>query len=207
MHRQSHFQSLFERFVQHFAASRSILRHRPGMATACVLGMLMLPLSLAPSCKTQADTAEDWPSEDQKVLELRRTPCFGKCPVDHLILYADGTLRYVGTQNVEQLGLFRGQLPQGRWDGILDQADKMGFWTLEERYPTGDNRIMDLPSEQLWFRVGENEKRVINQRYANPDVEGEQQIVEQLNSLSASIVRLLEEAELTFIQGPPGGME
>lgn len=210
----------------------------PRSISILVLGLCLLPLTLAPSCKTQSEASSNstvlqpnpeegspsgekdsetntqnpsdllqWPDESQKVVELKRTPCFGKCPVDHTIVYADGTVRYVGTQNVGRQGLYKGKLPIGRWDGVLDQARMMDFWNLAERYPTGDNRIMDLPSEQLWFSDGEQSKRVINQRYANPDAEGEQQIVERLNSLSASIVQLLEEANLTLVQGPPGGME
>ncbi len=210
---------------------------RPKAFPLFLLGMLLIPISLAPSCKTQSEATEEatvlepspvdspegengsetpisnpatdqsgmqWPSDDQKILELRRTPCFGKCPVDHTILYADGTVRYMGTQNVDHLGLYKGQLAAGAWDGIFDQADMIDFWSMEERYPTGDNRIMDLPSERLWLSDGERDKQVINQRYANPEADGEQQTVEQLNSLAASVIQLLDEADLKFLQAPPG---
>lgn len=138
----------------------------------------------------------EWPSDERIVAELRRTPCFGKCPVDLLVIWDDGTVRYAGQQNVDRLGTWRGQLAPGALDAVLDRARKLGFWTLEETYPSGGMRITDLPSEVIRLVDGEREHRVVNRRYANPDVAGEQAVVEGLNGLSEALVALLDGAGL-----------
>jgi hypothetical protein len=174
-----------------------------------VLSVAILGLN---SCKT-APTGEtdvtvlqpaEVPNESAEpvlLISLRRTPCFGKCPVDLTQIYSDGRVTYAGSQNVPRTGTFEGRLDRKAWDPIMDTAQKMGFWSLEDTYPSGGMKIMDLPSEVIQLRLGDTEKQVVNKRYANPDVAGEQAVVESLNSLGAMIIALLDQAALQQVGG------
>jgi hypothetical protein len=57
-----------------------------------VVGMMFL---LAPPVADGAEITE---------ISLERTPCYGSCPVDQVILRSGGTARYMGTRFVPRTG-------------------------------------------------------------------------------------------------------
>ncbi len=133
------------------------------------------------------------------VISLRRTPCFGKCPVYQIQVYSDGSLRYEGVQFTERLGTYFGKLAPERIQAVFDLAEKIGFQQLAEEYPSGDIRIMDLPSAIVFLRYGSLEKQVVNRNHANPEVEGEREIVDKLNELQATVDALLTDLPLILV--------
>ncbi|MBI1192890.1 MAG: hypothetical protein GC205_06925 [Bacteroidetes bacterium] len=151
----------------------------------------------APSDPTPAPF--QWPSQEEQVLSLQTTPCLGTCPVYQLEVYRDGTLRYQGSQFTERIGTYRGKVDLPRLNAILKQAEAMNFAQLADVYPTGNIRIMDLPSSILFVRSDTWQKQVVSRRYANPEVEGEQAIVDQLKELQASMDALLENTPLHLV--------
>src|SRR5437868_598498 len=62
------------------------------LATALALFVFALPVASEPA------------KEPITEISFERTPCFGTCPVDKLVLRADGTATYTGTRYVERMG-------------------------------------------------------------------------------------------------------
>ncbi len=144
-------------------------------------------------------SATEWPLQEELVLSLQTTPCMGTCPIYRLEVYQDGTLRYQGSQFTERIGTYRGKLPVKRLKAIFEQAEAINFADLSDTYPTGNMQIMDLPSSILYLRTDSWQKQVVSRRYANPDVEGEQIIVDQLRELQAAMDGLLQETVLELV--------
>jgi len=140
-----------------------------------------------------------WPPQEELILSLQTTPCLGTCPVYRLEVFRDGTMRYQGSQFTERIGTYRGKLDLKRLDGIFKQAEAISFAALEDVYPTGNMRIMDLPSSIMYLRTASWQKQVVSRRYANPDVEGEQVIVDSLRELQVLMDALLDDAVLELV--------
>src|SRR5215470_6365535 len=49
---------------------------------------------------------------------LERTPCYGRCPIDTLVLHADGTAAYTGKQFTQRTGQFTGTFLKGDFEKL-----------------------------------------------------------------------------------------
>jgi|GEM_PF-1039040 len=147
----------------------------------------------------QQGTRLDWPAAEELVVSLQTTPCLGTCPVYRLEVFRDGTLRYTGSQFTERIGTYRGKIAASRLQALLEQAETMRFSDMASVYPTGEIRIMDLPSSIFYLRTDTWQKQVVSRGYANPDVEGEQVIVDQLREFKSVIEGLLEGTPLQLV--------
>jgi hypothetical protein len=67
---------------------------------------------------------------------LRRSPCFGKCPVYRVTLYDDGHLEYVGERYVERLGHHTGRINPEDFHALATFIREADFMALEDRYAT-----------------------------------------------------------------------
>src|SRR4051794_21358964 len=74
-------------------------------------------------------------------IRLERTPCFGSCPVDEVVLRPDGTATYVGTRFVERPGRHEGTFDRAEYEKLAKLLESQGFFGLKDRYsvPETDN--------------------------------------------------------------------
>lgn len=74
---------------------------------------------------------------------FERAICFGNCPAYSVIFKADGSVRYVGIENVPHKGVRNGRIPDWEFHRLAEFAVKSGYMNLESDYdlPT----IADLP--------------------------------------------------------------
>ena len=82
-------------------------------------------------------------AEEITEIRLERTPCFGTCPVDEVVLRPDGTATYIGHQYVKRVGQYRGTFPREDFDRLAELLETKGFFNLKDRYSM---RITDHPS-------------------------------------------------------------
>src|ERR671921_1467141 len=76
-------------------------------------------------------------------ISLERTPCFGSCPVDKVVLRPDGTATYIGRRFVERMGTYEGKFAEGDFERLAGLMQAMKFFGMEDRY---DRPITDHPS-------------------------------------------------------------
>lgn len=122
------------------------------LSLGAVLG-LAVPSSTAP------------PAERITEISLERTPCFGSCPVDKVVLRADGTAAYTGTRFVERLGEFRGTLSTRDFQRLAGLLTSQRFFNLRNRYAS---RATDLPSRITSAVRSGTRKAVTNYGDAGP---------------------------------------
>jgi hypothetical protein len=66
-------------------------------------------------------------------IKLRRTACFGRCPVFDVSISHDGTLRYVGRQNVAEVGERSRKLTRGQMVVLARAVDHVHFFELDDQ--------------------------------------------------------------------------
>lgn len=68
------------------------------------------------------------------VMGLERTVCPGACPDYSLFIHGDGKVVYEGRHYVAVKGRRRGRISKIHVKRILDEFDRIGFFSLKDRY-------------------------------------------------------------------------
>lgn len=91
-------------------------------------------------------------------VRIERTPCYGRCPTDVVEAFADGKVRYEGKRFVPRLGIYRRQLSDKELQRLRSLLTEAKFDQYADTY---DNPgITDIPSLELKYRLGEQEKAI-----------------------------------------------
>jgi hypothetical protein len=123
------------------------------------------------------------PSDDPITeVSLQRTPCFGTCPVDKVILHADGTAEYEGTLFVERMGKYKGRIAANDFKALATLVAQRKFFDLNDRYAAP---VSDQPTLLTSVRRGATVKEVSDYGGAGPDSlkEIEKRIVELMDKI------------------------
>jgi hypothetical protein len=76
-------------------------------------------------------------------ISIERTSCYGYCPTDTLRLFADGSVRYRGQANVEQVGLRTGRIDAHLFENLAMLAEDIGLFQLPDNF---DCMVTDNPT-------------------------------------------------------------
>jgi hypothetical protein len=113
---------------------------------------------------------------------IKRTGCYGKCPVYEAKILSDGTVLYYGHQFAEKQGEYKAYLTKNQIDSLITQADSAHFFDLQPLYPAHGAKIVDLPNTFTYFKKDTLEKEVINNHDAPKALKNLEQYLDQLLS-------------------------
>lgn len=131
--------------------------------------------------------AEEWmtPTEGSYlVAKIKRTGCYGTCPIYVGAIYSDGKAFYFGERFVENIGYFSGQISMEQLDALIKLSYQNHFYDLAPEYPTDGRFISDLPTKKLYINSGLNKKTVLDRGNAPEELDV---IEEALQTLLHSI--------------------
>lgn len=117
-------------------------------------------------------TASAFAQEREPVITLRRTACFGTCPVYSLEIYEDGFVRFLGTDFVQYKGEQRAVIPREAVDNLVASFVRANYFALRDSYETYKDRkgriwrVTDLPTIYTSLRVGTRKKSVRDYAFA-----------------------------------------
>jgi len=117
-----------------------------------------------------------------KMVNFKKTPCYGKCPMYEVEIYTDGRATYNGKKFVEKLGLYEAQISEKDLAMMKKKFFDIDFMSLANEYPEDGQKIADLPATIIDFRTGDVIKHVKNQ----------QQAPEKLNKFDAWMVGFID---------------
>ena len=105
-------------------------------------------------------------AKDQSIiLSITTSPCFGKCPVYELSVYANREVVFNGIKFTDVEGERRGTLSSQQYEMLLNEAEKA---QLFEAKPVYDNpAITDLPATNIVYILN-GKKASIKARYDVP---------------------------------------
>ncbi len=105
-------------------------------------------------------TENDIPQYDLSdvVITMRRSACFGTCPVYTVAIYGSGKVEFRGENYVAEKGVHIDSIPQEEVNRLVHALHSQGFFSMQDRY---DNRhITDLPATITAFESGTVKKSV-----------------------------------------------
>lgn len=166
------------------------------ITTVCFLGLLLIASSCKSTKETTTSTetettkgdaasqaqveseveinaaggASDKATGDSKANELasiKRTPCYGRCPIYKLTIMDNGEVVYQGKQFVEKLGTYSGLLTSEDLKTILEKAKETNYFELDDAY---DVPIADFPTCVTSVTKDGKTKRVMNKQGAPPSL-------------------------------------
>ena len=142
-------------------------------------------LVLASLCGVPGAAAQDGPPlPDDTLITLERTQCFGECPVYSVSIDARGNVVYQGKEFVRVAGRRTAQIAPARVAAILQAAERLRFFTLDDQYrftrnPDGSTGIAsDLPTTLVTIRSGGRSKRVEDYDGAPPGLKELEQLID-----------------------------
>jgi hypothetical protein len=106
--------------------------------------------------------------EPEPVITLRRTGCYGTCPVYSLEIFENGFIRYVGTNFVQSVGERRAVIQHEAVEDLVALFLRADYFALKDEYetcraPDGATQfITDLPTTYTSLRIGTKKKSVTN---------------------------------------------
>ena len=101
--------------------------------------------------------------EDEPVITLERTQCFGSCPAYILQIYSDGRIKYLGKEWVLVRGNAEGRMSVDSVNALLDETRKIGFFQFDDEYwSCGNSRVTDLPTITTTVTIDGKTKKVID---------------------------------------------
>lgn len=131
--------------------------------------------------------AENWmkPTEGSYlVAKVRRTGCYGTCPIYIGAIYSDGKAFYHGERFVDNLGYFEGQISMDQLNALIKLSYQNNYYDLAAEYPTDGRFISDLPTKRIHINSGINKKTVVDRGNAPAELDV---IEEALQTLLHSI--------------------
>ncbi len=105
------------------------------------------------------------PDADSLFASLRRTSCYGTCPIYKLRIYKGGFVLYKGKKfnrqkTYPETGWYRTTLSQRNIEAIQDSAQQIGFFDLNDRY---DAQIADVAATITFLKWDGRQKEIYHQ--------------------------------------------
>ena len=134
---------------------------------ACAYRMVIQPaLGMGLSVQPPMDmAAADDPLPAAKrslVASLRRTACFGNCPVFSVEIWSDGQVRWQGERHMARVGAYSARVSAAWIAGLLQAGDRAGYFELASQYPRNGQLVPDVPLTITMLRRGNREHQVTN---------------------------------------------
>lgn len=111
-------------------------------------------------CKTTSDKTPDAETVTQQpvkatngpelLLSLKRTPCFGRCPVYTVQLFADGRVHWTGDANVRERGDREGRLSADEISKIAARIEATDFAKWKPDYM--NHQVTDMPGAVVTWK-------------------------------------------------------
>jgi hypothetical protein len=117
------------------------------------------------------------------VIILKRSECFGICPIYNLTIYGNGTVMYEGTTNVNITGVQRSNITENKVRQLISEFKKIDYFSLNETEIAG-RVVYDAPLFTTSLTLNGKTKTIKHYETAEPKklTELENKIDEIVNS-------------------------
>jgi len=132
--------------------------------------------------KSAVDKLKLKSADDSLFASIKRTPCYGRCPIYEAKIYNSGFVIYEGKRFVDKEGIFIARFSSDQLLEISQRAIELHFFKLNDEY---DSPVTDFPTTYTLINNGKIAKLVKN-RVGGPDnlKELESFLDEMLNAVS-----------------------
>jgi Domain of unknown function (DUF6438)/Ankyrin repeat len=119
--------------------------------------------------------------QDQDVISLERTSCFGTCPVYSLRIDSYGNLSYKGEKWVATQGTRTSQFTANQFQDLVEGFAKIRFFELNDVYKFGPRGIFttDRPTALIGLTRGGKTKTITDYDYTPPELRELERTIER----------------------------
>jgi hypothetical protein len=128
---------------------------------ACAQGKKTAKSSSDKSTTTQS-TGTAKPGRDITAMTMRRTGCFGRCPIYEVQLFYDGRAKYIGERFTNYLGTYEKNVGAANVQALLRRAESLRVDTCAETY---EMMVQDLPTINFTFSRPQGTQTIQNANY------------------------------------------
>jgi len=97
--------------------------------------------------------------DEDLLIELKRTPCYGTCPVYTVKIDKNGKGLFEGVENVDQIGRFSFSLSQDELIELENAFLQVDFYQLNNIYYA---QVSDLPTTYITYNKDGNRKKIMD---------------------------------------------
>ena len=98
-------------------------------------------------------------TDEDVLIELKRTPCYGSCQVYTIKIDNKGKGLFEGVENVEKIGRFSFSLSQDELTELENAFHQVDFYQLKKIY---DGEVSDLPTTYISYNKDGNRKKIMD---------------------------------------------
>ena len=102
---------------------------------------------------------------DSLFMTMRKTPCYGRCPIYTASIYNSGYVVYQGKRFVRNEGIHTGRLTEDQMNSIRHMARNVNYFEFNDEY---DRPVTDLPTTYTTMHLN-GQKKTIKNRVGGPD--------------------------------------
>ncbi|MEZ4799900.1 MAG: DUF6438 domain-containing protein [Flavobacteriales bacterium] len=107
---------------------------------------------------------DEMPKRPSVFFEMKRTACFGTCPIYNVTIMDNGEVYYEGKNFVEKIGNYHTTLDNANLQKIRDKIVAINYFSLQDEY---DSPITDIPSVYTTVNYG-GQTKTIHDRHKGP---------------------------------------
>ncbi|UII27824.1 DUF6438 domain-containing protein [Fulvivirga maritima] len=144
--------------------------------------LLLLLLITIISCKTTQKTE----AQEDPIIKMEKTPCFGTCPEYSLEIFADNTAKLHAVQHLPLKGDYKAKISDSQLSALISAFEEGKFFEYEKEYTAN---ISDMPTTYLTFNHKGKVKKV-------KDYHGAPESLKKLEKQVAALVDTLEWEEV-----------
>lgn len=96
-------------------------------------------------------------AQGEKLIEMEKSPCFGLCPVYHLTVYRNGSMKVHAKQNMKISGIHTLQLGKSEFKSLRTRLEKMGLEKYQDEYR---EPVADAPSTEVRYFIDGRPKKI-----------------------------------------------
>ena len=118
------------------------------------LGLLLIGITFMISSVSASQQCEN-----NVVITIARSSCFGYCPVYSAEIHADGEVVYVGKSDVKEIGERRFKISPEKVQQLIKAFEQVDYFSLNDKY---DADVSDLPTTTTSICLDGKKKKVVN---------------------------------------------
>ena len=115
--------------------------------------LLLSTLILFVGCKSTSVSSDANPP----IIMMEKTACMGTCPTYKFEVFLDKTAKYIGKDNVKNIGEFTTTLTDVQLDMLKNSFAKADYFTLANVYSAA---VTDLPSTFIYYTNGKQNLKI-----------------------------------------------
>lgn len=125
---------------------------------------------------------------DEKIIEISKGACFGRCPVYTMTVYGQGLVSYEGKRFTDKVGIYTKQLLEVEYTQLFKAFKDANLWQYQDEY---NSRIPDLPMITIHYFNKGSQKKIMGKEGRPETVMG---LEKQLDAIVDSKGWILKEA-------------